>query len=188
MVCGLGYRHFSTRTPNRFLSAGGKMWILGRRRPVRCNAPASFAGQGLRSGGALLIGAGMERSAGGIIASEQPALVADAQSAVGKLMNRYRAAHEMDPLAGCGQLENQVFESDGVVVAHHPLMFARQHQLQLDARQFDERAFGLGRLDREAAIEVGVEALLEIAVARLVIVNAVLPAFLWHQPPVCAAS
>src|SRR5438105_2784841 len=85
MVCGLGYRHFSTRTPNRLLSAGGKMWILGRRRPVRCNAPDSLAGQALRIGGALLIGAGMERSAGGIIASEQPALVAEAQSSVGKL-------------------------------------------------------------------------------------------------------
>src|SRR5438132_10512643 len=58
MVCGLGYRHFSTRTPNRFLSAGGKMWIVGPRRPVRCNAPDSFAGQALRIGGALLIGAG----------------------------------------------------------------------------------------------------------------------------------
>jgi hypothetical protein len=29
----------------------------------------------------------------------------------------------MDPLAGGGQLENQVFESDGVVVTHYPLMF-----------------------------------------------------------------
>jgi len=108
------------------------MWVLGPRLPMRCNAPGSFAGQVLRIGGALLIGAGLEWSAGGIVASEQTALIADAQSSVGELMNRHRAAHEMDPVAGGGQLENQVFESDGVVVAHYPLMFARQHQLQLD--------------------------------------------------------
>src|SRR6266436_1837339 len=100
LVCGLGYRHFSTRTPNRFLSAGAKMWILGLRPPVRCNAPDSFAGQALRTGGALLIGAGLERSARGIVASEQTALIADAKSSVRELMDGHRAAHEMDALAG----------------------------------------------------------------------------------------
>src|ERR1700731_612926 len=120
LVCGLGTRHFSTCTPNSFLSAGGKMSILGRRRPVRCKAPDSFAGRALRTGGALLTGAGVEWSAGGIVASEQTALIADAQSSIGELMNRYWAADEMDPVAGCGQLENQVFEGDGVVIAHHP--------------------------------------------------------------------
>ena len=139
LVCGVGYRHFSTRTLNRDLSAGGKMWILSLRPPVRCNAPDSFAGQALRIGGALLIGAGVEGTARGVVASEQTALIADAQSSVGELMDRHWATHEMDPLAGCGQLEDQVFESDGVVVTHYPLMFTRQHQLQLDARQFDER-------------------------------------------------
>src|SRR2546430_15939802 len=97
MVCGWGYRHFSTRTPNRFLSAGGKMWILGRRRPVPCNPPDSFAGQGLRSGGALPIWAGMVRSALGILACEKSGLVTYAQRAVGTLMNRHRAADDMDP-------------------------------------------------------------------------------------------
>jgi hypothetical protein len=100
LVCGLGYRHFSTRTPNRFLSAGGKMWILGPRPTVRCNALDSFAGQALRTGGALLIGAGLEWSAPGIVASEQAALIADAQSSIRELMDRHRAAHEMDALAG----------------------------------------------------------------------------------------
>src|ERR1700730_14553244 len=82
LVCGLGYRHFSTRTPNRFLSAYGGMWILSSRRPGRCKAPDSFAGQGLRTGGALLIGAGVEWSARGIVASQQSALIAEAQSTV----------------------------------------------------------------------------------------------------------
>ena len=67
---------------------------------MRCKAPDSFAGQALRTGGALLIGAGVEWCAGGIIAGEQTALIADAQSAVGELMYRHRAADEMDPVAG----------------------------------------------------------------------------------------
>jgi hypothetical protein len=98
-------------------------------------------------------------------------------------MDPHRATHEMDPQLGSGQLENQVFESDGIVVTHYPLMFARQHQLQLAPRQFDERAFGLGRLDCEAAIEVGDEVLLEIVVSRGVIVNAMRPEFLRQPPP-----
>ena len=100
------------------------MWILGPRPPVRCNAPDSCAGPALRSGGALLIGVG-ERLARGVVTSEQATLVADSQRPVGELMNGYWTADEMDALAGRGQLQNQVFESDGVVVTHHPLMLAR---------------------------------------------------------------
>jgi hypothetical protein len=55
------------------------MWILFRRPPVRCNAPDSCAGQALRTGGALLIGAGVEWSAGSIVAREQAALIAHAR-------------------------------------------------------------------------------------------------------------
>ena len=187
LVCSLGYRHFSARTPNRFLSAGGKMWILGPRPSGRCKAPDSFAGQALRTGGALLIGAGVEWCAGGIIAGEQTALIADAQSAVGELVDGYWAAYEMDAVAGGGQLQDQIFEGDRVVVADGALMFARQYQLQLDSRQFDELAFGLGRLDREAAIEVGDEVLLEIAIGRRVIGNAVMPEFL-RQPSLDGAE
>jgi hypothetical protein len=113
---------------------------------VRCNAPDSFAGQALRTGSALLIEAGVQQSAGGIVASEQVALIADTQSSVGELMDRHWAAYEMDPLAGRGQLENEVFEGDGVVVTDDPLMLARQHQLQFDAGQLDEGTFRLGRL------------------------------------------
>jgi hypothetical protein len=58
----------------------------------------------------------VERSACGIVAGQQTALVAEAQSSIGELVDRYRAADEMDPLAGGGQLQNQAFESDGVVV------------------------------------------------------------------------
>src|ERR1700757_860045 len=123
LVCGLGYRHFFVRTPNRFLSAGGKMRILSSRPPVRCNAPDSCAGQALRSGGAVVIG--VEWFAGSMVASQEVALVADSQGAVGELMDGYLAAHEMDPLAGGGQLENEFFEGDSVVVAHGPLMSAR---------------------------------------------------------------
>ena len=125
LVCGLGYRHFFARTPNRFLSAGGKMWGLSRRPPVPCNAPDSCAGRALRTGGAFLVGAGLEWSAGGVVAGEQAALITDAQSPVGELMDSYRAAHEMDALSGGGQLQNQVSEGDGIVVTHDTLMLAR---------------------------------------------------------------
>ena len=108
------------------------MWTLGPRPPVRCNAPDSLAGQALRSGGALLTGAGLEWSACGIVTSEQTALIADAQSTVGELMDEYRTAHEMYSLASGGQLQHQVFEGDGVVVAHDPFMSARQQQLQFE--------------------------------------------------------
>ena len=84
-------------------------------------------------------------------------------------MDDYRATHEVNAVARRRQLENQVFESHRVVVAHDPLVFARQHQLQLDAGQFDEGTFGLGRFDRKAAIEVSDELLLEVAVGRRVI-------------------
>jgi hypothetical protein len=57
-------------------------------------------------------------------------------------------------------------------------MFARQHQLQLDPCQLDEGAFGLGGLDRKAAIEVGDEVLLEIAVGSAVICYAAMPKLL----------
>lgn len=102
LVCGLGYRHFFARTPNRFLSAGGKMWILSSRPPVPCNAPDSCAGQALRSGGALLVGVGLKGAACGIVTSEQTALIADAQSAIGKLMDDNRTTDEVDAIAAWG--------------------------------------------------------------------------------------
>src|SRR5207244_10690000 len=67
-------------------------------------------------------------SACGIVTSEQTALIADAQSTVGELMDEYRTAHEMYSLASGGQLQHQVFEGDGVVVAHDPFMSARSEE------------------------------------------------------------
>ena len=160
---------------------------MGPRPPVRCNAPDSFAGQALRNGGALLIGAGVERLTGGIEAGEQPALVADTQLVVRELMDCDWAAHEVYALMGRRQLEGQILEGDGVVIADHSLVFARQHQLQFDPRQFDEGAFRLRRLDREAAIEVGDEVLGEIAIGRNVVGNPVMPQFL-RQPPLDGAE
>jgi hypothetical protein len=158
------------------------MEILRPRPPVPCNAPDSCAGQALRTGGARLVGAGRERSACGIVASEQPALIADAESAVRKLMYAYRAAHEVNALASRRQLENQVFEGDGVVVAHHPLMLARQYQLQLDAAQFNEGAFRLGWLYHEAAVEIRDKVLLQVTVGGFVIGDPIVPELLRQSP------
>jgi hypothetical protein len=44
-------------------------------------------------------------------------------------------------------------------------MFARQHQLQLEAGELDEGTFRLRWLDRVAPIEVGDEVLVEIRLA-----------------------
>jgi hypothetical protein len=74
-----------------------------------------------------------------------------------------------------------------MVVVHDALVLAGPHQLQLNARQFDERAFGLGGLDREAALEVGAEVRLEIAVGGVVSGYAVGPEFL-RQPPLDGAE
>jgi hypothetical protein len=95
-------------------------------------------------------------------------------------MDDYRAAYEMQALAGRRQLQDEVFEGNGVVVAHHPFILARQHQLQFDARQLDESAFGLGRFDGEAAVEVWDELSLEIVIGGGVILNALMPEFLWQ--------
>ena len=68
---------------------------------------------------------------------------------------------------------------------HYPFVFARQHQLQFDAGQFDERAVGLG--GAEAAIEIGNEVLLEIVIGRAVIGSAVMAEFL-RQPSLDGAK
>jgi hypothetical protein len=57
-------------------------------------------------------------------------------------------------------------------------MLARQYQLQLDPGKFDEGAFRLRGRDREAAIEVGDEVLVEVAIGRGLIGYAVVPEFL----------
>jgi hypothetical protein len=78
--------------------------------------------------------------------------------------------------------QNHVFESDGIIVAHDAFMLARQHQFQLDARQFDERAFRLRGRDREAPIEIGDEMLFEVAIGRRIIGDRVMPEFLGSRP------
>src|SRR6516225_1216762 len=102
-------------------------------------------------------------------------------------MDRDRAAHEVDAVTSRRQLENQVLESDGVVVAYYPFMLTGKHQLQLEARQFDESAFGLGWSDREAPIEVCDEMLLEITIGRRIIGDAMVPELL-RQPALNGAE
>jgi hypothetical protein len=41
-------------------------------------------------------------------------------------MNRDWAADEVDPMTGGGQLQHQVLEDHGIVVAHDSFMFARR--------------------------------------------------------------
>ena len=48
--------------------------------------------------------------------------------------------------------------------AHHPLGLGRQQQVEVDSGQRREGAFGLGRCHGEAAVEVGNEDLLEVAI------------------------
>ena len=69
-----------------------------------------------------------------------------------------------------------------VVVAHHPFLARGQHQFQLDSGQLDEGAFLLRRLDRKAAIEVGDEELLQVAIGRLVVGDLIYPQLLGQAP------
>ena len=95
-------------------------------------------------------------------------------------MNDDRAAHEMHARRGGGQLQDQAFESHGVVVAHHALVFGRQQQVKFDSPNGRKGALGLGRGDGEAAIEVRHKDLLQVAVGVRVAGDAVQPQFLWQ--------
>jgi hypothetical protein len=88
----------------------------------------------------------------------------------------------MAPISARRQLQDQVVEQHGVVIADHSLVSARQQQLQFDPGQLGESAFLLRRFDREAAIEVGDEVLLQIGVGSVVIGDAVMPEFLGSRP------
>jgi hypothetical protein len=79
-------------------------------------------------------------------------------------MDRHWKAHEMNPLARGGHLQDEVLEDHRVVVAHDTLVPGREHQVQFDAGQFGKGALLLRRLYAEAAIEVGNKVLLQLAV------------------------
>jgi hypothetical protein len=48
-------------------------------------------------------------------------------------MHGYLTAHKMGPVACRWQLQDEVVEHHGVVVAHHPFVARREHQLQLSS-------------------------------------------------------
>ena len=132
----------------------------------------------LRTADALLIYGAGEGSPVGIVTSEQAALVTDAQRAVWELVDVNRTAHEVHALAGGGELQDDGFKSNRVVVAHHALVFGRQQQFQLDSRHRRKGALGLGRGDREATIEVGSEDFLKVAIGLRIGGDAVQAQFL----------
>ena len=77
----------------------------------------------LRTGGTLLIIGAAQGRAISTETGQQPALIADAQRGIGKLMNQHRAAYEVHARRRGGQLQNQVLEGHGVIIAHHALAF-----------------------------------------------------------------
>jgi len=186
---GLRLKIFSPALSPGFRVRAKKMWILGPRRAVQCSRWDSLnrLALRLRTGGAHLVrgGGGGEQAIAGVIAGEQAALIADAQGAIGELMDGHRAAYEMRALAGGGQLRDEVIEEDRVVVAHDALMPAGEHQVQFDAIQFDKRALRLRGLNREAAI--GDEVLLQVAVGLGIVGDSIEPQFL-RQPALDGAK
>src|SRR5579875_1569193 len=149
------------------------MLVLESLRQGRCSVAGRpvLAGPALRPCGAHLIGLSWERCAQGIVTSQQAALIADPQGAIGELVDDDGAAHEMGSLAGGGQLQDEVVEGHGIVVTDDPAIVAGEQQVQLQAGQLGKGAFLLRWFDGEAAIEVGDKDLFQILVGLRIIGN-----------------
>jgi hypothetical protein len=105
-----------------------------------------------------------------VVPSKELALVADAESSVRELVDGDGTANEVQT-AGCRtELKDDVSEGHGVIVSHDTIVLDREQQREIHA--FGDRresALALGGHDREAAVEVGNEDVLEIAVGLLVV-------------------
>src|SRR5882672_1901971 len=97
-------------------------------------------------------------------AGDQLAAKADAQAVIEQLVHEHRAASEMKPVAKSRQLQRELPEDHGVVVCHDPLVLGGDEQSHVDPGQMSERVPWLWRLHGEAAVEVGDEGVVEIAV------------------------
>lgn len=86
-----------------------------------------------------------------VVPGDEGALEADAEAAVGELVDEDRAAGEVDAVASGRQLELELLEDDGVVVADDALVLGGEKQLEVDAGEGREGSFGLCRGDGEAA-------------------------------------
>src|SRR2546425_12559225 len=124
------------------------------------------------SGRLALGGGGFEQHALAVVASEQPALVADAEGRVRELVNEDGTAHVVQPRLRPGELERDRAEGHAAVVADDPLMLAGEHEAELEAHELEEGAARLRRGDGEAAIEVRDEGRLQVRVGDRVVGDA----------------
>src|SRR2546425_429924 len=117
--------------------------------------------------GRLALGGGrLEESPLAVVAGQEPALVADGQGIVRKLVDEDRTADVVGAVASGWQLKHEPLEAHSAVVTHGALMLTREHEAQIHGDEADERALGLRGLHREAAVEVGGERRGEIRVGR----------------------
>src|SRR5438876_1539341 len=120
--------------------------------------------------GRLALGGGrLEESPLAVVAGQEPALVADGQGIVRKLVDEDRTADVVGAVASGWQLKHEPLEAHSAVVTHGALMLTREHEAQIHGDEADERALGLRGLHREAAVEVGDERRGEIRVGRSVV-------------------
>ena len=115
----------------------------------------------------------------GIEPSQELPLVADTEGSVRELVNGDGTADEVQT-GGCRtELKDQVSEGHGVVVSHDAIVLDGEQKREIHAfGNRRESALALGGRYREAAVEVGDEDVLEIAVGLGVSSDAVKPQLL----------
>src|SRR5713101_7609089 len=124
------------------------------------------------SGRLALGGGGFEQRTLAVVAGEQPALVADAESRVRELVHEDGTAHVVQPRLRPGELERDRTEGHGAVVADDPLMLGGEHEAELEAHELEKDTARLRRRDGEPAIEVREEGRLEVGVGDRVVGDA----------------
>ena len=102
----------------------------------------------------------------GVVPRKELPLVADTEGSVRELMDGDGTTNEVQT-AGCRiELKDQVSEGHGVVVSHDAIVLDGEQEREIHAfGNRRESALALGGRDREAAVEVGDEDLLEVAMA-----------------------
>ena len=96
---------------------------------------------------------------------------ADPELAVDELVNQDRTAREVSPFSAFGDLEHEVVEEHGVVVADDALVLRRDEELEIDAADRGEGALWLTGPNGEPSIEVSLEGAFEKDVGIRVVVN-----------------
>lgn len=92
-------------------------------------------------------------------------MVAHTQGAVEEFVDEDRAADEAFPVVAGWQLKKQLLENDDAVGPNDALMVGGKDELEVHPGRLDEGAPAFRRGNREAAVEVRDESLLQVLVS-----------------------